>query len=272
MTPSTSPIGDDDLQAYVDGRLPPERAAALDAYLGVHPEIAARIALERRQREVMRRGLAGKSGEPIPPRLRIAAIRTSRRARLAGWTRGAAAAVLLLAVGSAAGWMARGSAPAVVPQAVVVSRDAASAYRTFVVEVAHPVEVGAANEAHLVQWLSKRLGRPLAVPDLARFGYKLMGGRLLPAGAAAAAMLMYEDPGGARLSVYVRAGSSGETAFQFGREGDVSTFAWLDQGYGFAVSATTGRAQLLPIAEAVYRALDTPAASPVVTPSGRSRS
>ena len=34
------------------------------------------------------------------------------------------------------------------------------------VEVAHPVEVGAAQEAHLLQWLSKRLGRKLAAPDL----------------------------------------------------------------------------------------------------------
>ena len=135
---------------------------------------------------------------------------------------------------------------------VSVAQGATAAYRTFVVEVAHPVEVGAAQEAHLLQWLSKRLGRPLAAPDLSRFGYRLMGGRLLPAGDAAAAQLMYDDASGRRLTVYVRAASGTETAFRFQQEGDAATFAWIDQGFGFAVTATASRDELLPIAEAVY--------------------
>ena len=76
--------------------------------------------------------------------------------------------------------------------------DALAAHRTFAVEVRHPVEVDAAQEAHLVQWLSKRLGRPLVVPDLSATGYRLMGGRLLPAGSGAAAQLMYENGAGDR--------------------------------------------------------------------------
>ena len=133
-----------------------------------------------------------------------------------------------------------------------IAQGATAAFRTFVVEVAHPVEVGAAQEAHLLQWLGKRLGRPLAAPDLSRFGYKLMGGRLLPAGSAAAAQLMYDDASGRRLTVYVRAASGTETAFRFQKEGEAATFAWIDQGFGFAVTATATRDELLPIAEAVY--------------------
>jgi anti-sigma factor RsiW len=134
-----------------------------------------------------------------------------------------------------------------------VAQGAVSAYRTFVVEVAHPVEVGVSQEAHLLQWLSKRLGRKLLAPDLTAFGYRLMGGRLLPAGSAAAAQLMYEDTSGKRLTVYVRAAEGEETAFRFRQEGDAATFAWIDQGFGFAVTAMTGRDELLPIAEAIYR-------------------
>jgi anti-sigma factor RsiW len=44
--------------------------------------------------------------------------------------------------------------------------DAIAAHRTFSVETRHPVEVGANEEAHLVQWLSKGLGHRLIVPDL----------------------------------------------------------------------------------------------------------
>jgi anti-sigma factor RsiW len=80
-----------------------------------------------------------------------------------------------------------------------------------------------------------------------------MGGRLLPAGSAAAAQLMYDDASGRRLTVYVRAASGTETAFRFQQEGDASTFAWIDQGFGFAVTASASRDELLPIAEAVYQ-------------------
>ncbi len=53
-------------------------------------------------------------------------------------------------------------------------------------EVRHPVEVTAAQQDHLVQWLSKRVGRPLKVPVLAAEGYELVGGRLLSGDGGAA--------------------------------------------------------------------------------------
>jgi anti-sigma factor RsiW len=248
-------IGEDELQAFIDDRLDGERRAAVEAHLALHPEIRERVALERRQRAMLRGQLEAKFAEPIPARLRIANIRAAQRGQWAGWMRSAAAAVAIFVVGAASGWFANGFAPASAPVAPTTSiaQGATAAFRTFVVEVAHPVEVGAAEEAHLLQWLGKRLGRPLAAPDLSRFGYKLMGGRLLPAGGAAAAQLMYDDASGRRLTVYVRAASGTETAFRFQQEGDASTFAWIDQGFGFAVTAMASRDELLPIAEAVYQ-------------------
>ena len=65
--------------------------------------------------------------------------------------------------------------------ASMITADAIAAHRTFSVEVRHPVEVDAGQEPHLVQWLSKRLGHQLIVPDLTVAGFRLMGGRLLPA-------------------------------------------------------------------------------------------
>ena len=170
----------------------------------------------------------------------------------------AAAGLAIFLAGAVGGWFAGdlpSARPAAVPETTGIAAGATAAYRTYVVEVAHPVEVAATQEAHLLQWLSKRLGRPLKVPDLSPFGYRLMGGRLLPADSAAAALLMYDDASGRRLTVYVRAASGTETAFRFQQEGDTSTFAWIDQGFGFAVTMTASRAELLPIAEAVYHQL-----------------
>ena len=64
---------------------------------------------------------------------------------------------------------------------------------------------------------------------------------------------MYDVASGQRLTLDVRAAAGSETAFRFQREGDAATFAWIDQGFGFAVTAPATREDLLPIAEAVYR-------------------
>ena len=58
------------------------------------------------------------------------------------------------------------------------------------------MEVDAGQEAHLMQWLSKRLGRQLVTPDLSGAGLRLMGGRLLPAEDGPAAQFMYENDTG----------------------------------------------------------------------------
>lgn len=253
------PVGEDELQAFVDERLNGQRRAIVEAFLLRHPEQRERILTERRLRAGLRAQLQGKASEPIPARLRIANIQAAQRSRFMRQASLAAAAVAIFVAGAGAGWFANDHPPGVPVVAAApttsIAQSATAAYRTFVVEVAHPVEVGVAQEAHLLQWLSKRLGRKLEAPDLTPFGYHLIGGRLLPGGSGAAAQLMFEDGTGRRLTLYMRAADGTETAFRFQKDGDAATFAWIDQGFGFAVTAMASREELLPIAEAVYRGL-----------------
>jgi anti-sigma factor RsiW len=218
----------------------------------------SRVAQERAQRDALCCQLKAKFEEPIPARLRIANIRAAKRTDWGGWLRMAAGIAVIFALGSVSGWMVHGPMTVAEPTPVTtrVADDAVSAYRTFAVEVAHPVEVGAADQGHLVHWLSHRLGKPLSAPDLTPLGYQLMGGRLLPAGNTVAAQFMYEDVSGKRLTVYVRTGSGGETAFRFYQAGDVATFVWLDQDFDCAVSASVDRSKLQQVAEAVYHTFD----------------
>jgi anti-sigma factor RsiW len=62
------PVEEDDLQARIDGRLPPERAEAVDAYLAAHPEARARLSQYAEQRQALRRTIAAQAGGPIPTR------------------------------------------------------------------------------------------------------------------------------------------------------------------------------------------------------------
>jgi anti-sigma factor RsiW len=253
--PPSGPIGEDDVQAFIDDCLGGARHLEVEAYLAGNPAGQDRVTRDREHRDRLRLALAGKFAEPIPARLRIATIQAARRALVVRRLRTIAAAGLIFVAGTASGWVASRAVP---PRsaAIGVAVNASAAYRTFVVEVAHPVEVDAAHEQHLLGWLSKRLGRKLIAPDLARFGYRLIGGRLLPAGGHEAAQLMYENAAKARLTPYVQAGPETETAFRFREDNGAGTFAWVDRGFGFAVTAHATRDELLPIAEAIYHDLD----------------
>jgi anti-sigma factor RsiW len=258
MTPPGRPVEEDDLHARIDGQLPRERIEDVDAYFAAHPEMEARFSDYAAQRQELRAAFAAQAGGPIPARLRVANLLERRQRRQYRLLAQIAAAVGLIVLGGVGGWAARdltGPLNSLPPGAVarMITADAIAAHRTFSVEVRHPVEVDAGQEAHLVQWLSKRLGRPLVVPDLAAAGFQLMGGRLLPAEDGPAAQFMYQNSNGERLTLYLRAGVGGETAFRFHEEGGIGAFYWSDEGFGYAIAAKAGRDLLLRIAELVYR-------------------
>jgi len=252
------PIGEDDLQAWVDGRLSAARLAEVDAWLAHNPAEAGRLSAYREQRDRLRAALASKAAECVPLRLRPEALDAARRGRWRQRARVAAVCAGLLLAGGAGGWFARGAAPAATEPALLAA-DAVQAHLTFVTEVRHPVEVGAEQEAHLVTWLSNRLGHKLTVPDLLPLGFHLMGGRLLPGESVPAAQFMYQDQQGTRLTLYVRAEpADSETGFEMVQRGDVAGFRWFDRGFGYVVLAETSRERVLQAAEAVYRQVSPP--------------
>lgn len=261
------PIAEDDLHALVDGRLGPEAAAALRLRAAADPQASATVAAWQAQREALRALYAGVEELPMPASL----LATAERAQRVGaqtsrwWQWGGMAAALLLAFGM--GWLASGqwrssesgAAMAGAEPARHFARQAAVAYAAFQPEVRHPVEVTAAQQEHLVQWLSKRLGHPLKVPVLTAQGYELMGGRLLPGdGEGVRAQFMYQNGGGQRITLYVGAVKAGsgadvrETAFRFLDDGAAPGFYWVDRGFGYALSGNLPRAPLLELARAVY--------------------
>ena len=48
------PVTDDELHAYVDGELPPERRKTVEGWLATHPDDAARVAAWRAHAELIR--------------------------------------------------------------------------------------------------------------------------------------------------------------------------------------------------------------------------
>lgn len=259
MRGAVEPIDEGDLHARIDGRLTPERSAAVDAHLASDPELAQRWSQYAEQRAGLRAVFGDRSGEAIPPRLRVASLLARERVRRQQhWLR-TAAAVLLFLLGGAGGWIAREvwpnlGASASAMLASTVSEEAIAAHRTFSVETRHPVEVGANEEAHLVQWLSKRIGHRVIAPDLNGLGFHLIGGRLLPAESRPAAWFMYEDGKGTRLSCYFLSADPGrQTEFKYRNQNGIGAFYWVDEGLAYAITGNADRDLLLKVADIVYQ-------------------
>jgi anti-sigma factor RsiW len=263
--PRTGP-DEAELHAYVDGRLAPDRRAAVEARLAADPEAEQRVRAWSAQRQALRSLHADLLAAPVPPHLRQAAEQLHHRSdRFVRWQRwGGVAATLFMAF--SVGWASHMEWQARMPGGGVQAgsrfvHQAVAAYAVYVPEVRHPVEVEAAQQQHLVQWLSKRLNHPLRLPVLASAGYELVGGRLLPGDDGARAQFMYQNAGGERITVYVgavdgaAAKGMGETAFRYVNEGGVASFYWVDQGFGYAITGKLPRAGLLVLAEAVYKQL-----------------
>ncbi len=253
MIDRNRPVTQDELHAYIDGELPQERRAEVEAWLARHPDDATMVAAWRAQVEMLHARYGGIVHEPVPPRLSLDRLaRSSRR-----WMRyAAAAAVAAFLAGGSVGWFGRGVLEAPRGSAKTLTAEAIDAYRLYAVEVRHPVEVPGAEEAHLVQWLSKRLDYAVRAPNLGPLGLKLVGGRLLPGPAGPAAFFMYEGTSGERFTLYCSRVKSPETALRYSASDQVAAFYWIDDDKAYVVSGPADRDRLLKVAQSAYDQLE----------------
>lgn len=251
-------VSDEDLLDYAAAVLTPEGMSAMAARVAHDPAAQATLLEWKRQDAALDALYQPVALEPVPDRLANVirraeaedAMSPAERPKTRLWL--AAATVAALAIGSAGGWFVRDlSVPAV--EARTLAADAMRAYATYVVEVAHPVEVTVSDADHLNAWVSKRLGHETRPPDFSAAGFTLMGGRIVPSDHGAAALYMYDNAEGQRITLYIAPlGSSNTTAFQFAEDGTTQSFYWMDKDLSYAVVGTVPRDVLRAIALAAY--------------------
>jgi anti-sigma factor RsiW len=233
------PVTESELQAWLDGELQADRCAAVRRHLADHPEDARRLEAYRSHGALISKSFA-QVEQPVLP-----------RAGGARWGLGAAAAVLLLLAGAAAGWLGRDGT---FGETTDVAGYALTAHRLYVSEARHPVEVTADQADHLTAWLSKRLDWPLRIPSLP--GYQLVGGRLLPSEYGPAAQLMYEDTDRRRVTLYLCAADLQDGAeFHSAQSGPVNALLWREAGMAWAMVGELDRDRLIALAHEVQSEL-----------------
>jgi len=249
-------ITEAELHAYVDGALTPARHAAVEAWLETHPQAAKDVAEWQAQNEAIRAAF-GETPVAEADDLAMVSGLSNRRKKRPGRLAMAAGFALFFLAGGGTGALVTASLDRGESRQTQIAQMLPEASKTnylvYASEVRHPVEVGADEEEHLVNWLGERVGRKLSAPDLTAKGFQLVGGRLVPFAEKPGAMLMYENDDGDRVTVLIGNNPAQEgTDFRFDETDGVSTFYWTDGSFGYAMSGAVGRETLLGLAHIVY--------------------
>jgi anti-sigma factor RsiW len=164
-----------------------------------------------------------------------------------------------VAVGLGGGWFGHDLLTETVSAAIERAEpmsfaDEAAQAHTFYVNSRFEVEMGADDQEALNNWLSERLGRAVFGPDLTANGYRLIGGRSLPAESGTVAQYVYDGADGTRLTLLVGEVKPGrKSAVGYVRHGEVGSFHWVEGPLSYALVGRIERDQLMAMAQAIHK-------------------
>ena len=162
MTVPPDPADFADLLAYVDGQLTGPRVLAVEGVLERDPAAAERVTAWQRQNALIRAAYSRRSAGLSPKTLGPA------RRHYYRLTQTAAAVLLALLAGAAAGWIGRGALTSETWSAEAIVREILDTYQLGTAD-AQPEELDGALGGRLSVWLD----HPIAVPDLTTFSLRL---------------------------------------------------------------------------------------------------
>jgi anti-sigma factor RsiW len=249
-------ISEEELHAWIDGQLEPERRSAVQRYLQEQPDVAHRVTAWRDQREALRAAFSSVAAEPIPPRLGLERLLQERLAQRRLPWRAAASVLLAFALGGAGGWFLHGGEPPPAAAITLMAQQAVANHVVYTADRRRPTELGAQQRDDLARWVSTRLNHQVAPPDLSADGYSYMGGRLAATSDGPAGLFMYDGPQGARVTVFVLPlNAEASMPIQQVDFEQVDGFAWIEKGIGYTVVGKLPPSELRRVAELVRQQL-----------------
>ncbi|WP_339447449.1 anti-sigma factor family protein [Pseudomonas sp. EA_5y_Pfl2_R50] len=233
------PPSERDLHAYVDHQLSDADRRVLETWLAAHPEEAVQVRAWQQDAQHLRAALGGALQQPANPQLDPAMIR--QRLKRQTHRRLASVAVLLIAVGigGVSGWQAREMT--LVRASPLPMTDALQAYRLIAQQGMLPADHEVDSDGDMQRWLDRYFTQARRLPDLKAAGFEPVSGRLLSTDEGPAAMVMYEDGSGHKVSFYVRPPGPKNTFLPRGirSDGDLQAQYWSGGGYNYAMVSPT---------------------------------
>ncbi|MGE8065859.1 anti-sigma factor family protein [Pseudomonas sp. NPDC089569] len=240
------PPSERDLHAYVDHQLSDSDRQLVETYLAGNAQISARVRAWQQDAQQLRAALSGALQQPANPDLDPAMIRQRMKRQTRRHLASAAMLLIAVGIGGVSGWQAR--------QMTLVSTqlpmsDALQAYRLIAQQGLLPADYKAGDDGNMQGWLDRYFNQASRLPDLTGAGFRPVSGRLLSTEQGPAAMVVYEDGGGHKISFYVRPPGPHNYLLPRGSRSDGGLQAeyWSGSGYNYAMvsPADTPTAQLL---------------------------
>ncbi|GGL39620.1 regulator [Pseudomonas brenneri] len=226
------PPNERDLHAYVDHQLSEVDRRQLEIWLAAHPEVAAQVHAWQQDAQHLRAalGAAPAANPQLDPALIRQRLKHQSRRQLAT----AAMLVLAVSLGGLGGWQAR---QATLVATALPMTDAMQAYRLFAQERIMPADYQVQGSGDMQAWLDRYFTQAHRLPDLSQAGFNPVSGRLLTTDQGAAAMVLYENPQGRRISFYIRPPGPQNTLLPPGsRNADgLQAQYWSSPGYNYAM-------------------------------------
>ena len=246
----TAPIGDANLQAYLDGQLDTGGRIEVERWLQDDPEAAAEVMAALGQRDEVRLFLADDNWPAAPATIGLARElqrRLGRRSIRLRIRRGLAAAALI-----GAGWWAHAELGLFVDQvaaahpAPAFAEEAAAAWDAMRLKLTngHPPEAGTMS-------LPARLtGQQVPLPMLGG-GLRALGSELVPWNGGAALVVLYRSGADQVVSLFAaEAGSFAVAAPEAATLHGLTTVFWQVGPIAYALNGSLPEADLLAIARA----------------------
>jgi anti-sigma factor RsiW len=233
------PPNERDLHAYIDHQLSDADRRVLETWLASHPEETAQVRAWQRDAQQLRAALSGALQQPANPALDPMMIRQRRRQQSRRHLASAAVLLIAVSIGGFSGWQAREmtlARPAQLPMT-----DALQAYRLIAQQGVLPADYKVDSDGDMQRWLDRYFSGAGRLPDLKAAGFEPVSGRLLSTDEGAAAMVMYEDGSGHKVSFYLRPPGPKNTLLPRGSrsDGDLQADYWSGPGYNYAVVSPT---------------------------------
>ena len=252
---------DDDLMAYVDGTLPPERMAEIEARLARDPDARAATASWRHHDNLIRQ--MAQTADDLPVNMRIAALERElaatlqarkRRAFLMGPALGRIAASVLI---FAAGW----GGNALYNSAASIGGSAYPQFVSATVTGHYALQYASMQEAEFqpeemetaLDWISERMQRKIDSPKLGRLGYEVESARLVSAEGGPLAVFHFRDQQGERVTVSIapHAPDKADYPLRVVRMDTDSIAYWTDAGLDYSIIGDVDVGQITTLAAAV---------------------
>jgi anti-sigma factor (TIGR02949 family) len=236
------------LSAYLDDELPANEAQEMAAHLSACPDCAAAYEDHLHTRERVRDELRSLT---VPDVLRARILgdvrRTPTAARPSRLWRAAAAAVLLLGVGSA-------GTLAVMRAAESTSGDALVAAHVRSLMTGHLTDVATSDQHTVKPWFAGKVDFSPAVPRLDSLGFELIGGRLDTVDGRPVAAIVYKRRQH-MIDVFVWTMATAERAIAGTSElRGYNSVRWSVNGLGYDAVSDLNGAELAQFAEYLRQA------------------